>query len=454
MLIKSEIYTKSVKSLKTEILKPSPLVVVGAKTSTVLPFQNNNLFDDGVRVINLSRMPKFLELSKEGDLLVRGPVDWKEARNFCEQNGREVLTAPTEDSAYILSGLATSATGERCFGFGALRDQVHSLKYISYNGEEKKLCAMKSFAESSEIGELLVKYQKDYSKYKHFKNAPFPRFEKQTDLMIGTEGQLGVITEAVIKTKKKTPTTFFFILLPQWEKDYYPHIEIFEKVQNFRDSIYSCELIDSNSLSVLPKDENPGSGQQDLVFIEFESEYTDRIFEEFISCLKKIDLSDVFEIGATKCHELRMKVPRLTFEQNSRMGVVKKGTDVQMPPDKFQNLLDIYRDMSKLGINYNLFGHFGDAHLHFNFMPTKNNVTSCDDSLESLYEKVYCLKGSPFAEHGIGLIKKKFIKNFYGNFQMKIFSYLKEIHDPENKFFPQGYMSVGNEKKSVLKETV
>ena len=67
----------------------------------------------------------------------------------------------------------------------------------------------------------LSEYQKSYASYRHFKNAPFPRFEKETDLMIGTEGQLGVITEAIIATKKKVPTSFFFILTTVLGRSFY-----------------------------------------------------------------------------------------------------------------------------------------------------------------------------------------------------------------------------------------
>jgi len=444
-MIKSEIYIRSIKSLISHIKMCENIVVLGGKTSTVIPYQIPKPFSSRTKMMNLSQMPKELSLDSYGNLLIRGPVDWREARVYCESNGREILTAPTEDTAHILSGLATSATGERCFGFGTLRDQVTSLKYLNFEGELKSLVANEKFKVPERFKSALFNYQKHYEAYKKFKNAPFPRFQKQTDLMIGTEGQLGVITEAVIETKKKAPTSFFFMLLPKWEDDYSAHLEIFKKVQSHRGQIYSCELIDSNSLSVLPKEENPGNGSQDLIFIEFETTKSDYIFENFVSSLTQLSLENIFEIGAAKCHELRMKVPRLTFEKNSLMGVVKKGTDVQVHPAEFKKLLDIYRKMGQVGVDYNLFGHFGDAHLHFNFLPAKDQTHLCDKALEKLYNQTKDLNGSPFAEHGIGLIKKKFIQQFYGNSQHCLFKALKSIHDPENKFFPEGFMSISDE---------
>jgi glycolate oxidase len=123
------------------------------------------------------------------------------------------------------------------------------------------------------------------------------------------------------------------------------------------------------------------------------------------------------------------------------MGVTKKGTDVQVSSEHFRDLLDFYRGYTKLGVDYNLFGHFGDAHLHFNFMPTPDKNDFCNSELLKLYHQVQLWHGSPFAEHGIGLLKKKFIGPFYSEAQKKVFRELKKQFDPRGQFFPEGFMS-------------
>ena len=116
-------------------------------------------------------------------------------KQYCQSKGLEILTSPTEESAFVLSGLATSCTGERCFGYGTLRDQVVRLKYLNYQAEEVELSSDDPIENIIDGGEVLKNYQSDYKSYENFKNAPFPRFEKATDLQIGAEGQLGVVTE-------------------------------------------------------------------------------------------------------------------------------------------------------------------------------------------------------------------------------------------------------------------
>ena len=113
MTDKPEIYTKSLNSLISLIKDSGQVVALGGKTSTVIPYQKEQIFGEGITIINLSQLPKEMEITGEGHLRVKGPVDWREAREFCSSHGREILTAPTEDTAHILLA-ATSATGERC----------------------------------------------------------------------------------------------------------------------------------------------------------------------------------------------------------------------------------------------------------------------------------------------------------------------------------------------------
>ena len=64
--------------------------------------------------------------------------------------------------------------------------------------------------------------------------------------------------------------------------------------------------------------------------------------------------------------------------------------------------------------------------MHFNFFPKPEQQELCDDLLKEMYKKVAEMKGSPFAEHGIGLFKKKFMKDFMVKTNIKCLKYLKK----------------------------
>lgn len=437
--------TKKVCKTKDELVAHikthTPSFYFSSQTSTVIPYDKiEQYLETGSEyfICDLSQLPKDLKLKENGNLIVSGAVSWKDAREYLRPKGRNIMTAPTEELALITAGAATSCTGERCFAFGNLRSQIKLIKYINYKGSEITLESSKKLNYSSET---LTAYKNDFEIYANFKNAPFPRFETETDLLIGTEGQLGVITEVEIETTEDIQVNHLFMLMPKWEQDDRAHLEILKKVQTFRSEIILCELIDENAFSFLPEEERPNQGK-DAIFLEIKSADFEKVYEEFIMTLENVKENEIFELTESKFHNIRASIPRAVFEENSKMGVLKMGTDVQVKPENFSDLLNTYKHFSKLGIRYNLFGHFGDAHLHFNFMPKPEQVALCQKEFERLYTQVEKLKGSPFAEHGIGIIKQKYIKDFWNENQPKLFKELKNIHDPKNQFFPQGFMNL------------
>jgi len=440
MMINKRVF-KNIENLKKHIRTHEPSFYISSQTSTVIPYDKIQKVlspETDYSICDLSLMPKQMKILENGNLFVEGSVSWKDASEFLKPQGLNINTAPTAELALITAGAATSATGERCFHFGNLRSQLKKIYYLDSNGEEKELDSNKKMAILSETHE---KYNQDFNQYKEFKNAPFPRFEFETDLLIGTEGQLGVITGVELEVTKNHPVNHLFMLVPKWEDNPDAHFEIIKKIQAFREKVILCELIDENAFSFLPEEDRPNKGQ-DAIFFEVISEYFDDFYENFIMGLEFVNEDEIFELSETRFHNLRASIPRAVFEENSKMGVTKMGTDVQVKIEDFPKLLEIYKFFSKINVRYNLFGHFGDAHLHFNFMPKTTDVKTCQEEFNRLYREVKELNGSPFAEHGIGIIKQKFIGEFWTENQTTFFKELKKEHDPYNQFFPQGFMNL------------
>jgi glycolate oxidase len=183
--------------------------------------------------------------------------------------------------------------------------------------------------------------------------------------------------------------------------------------------------------------------RQDVVFLEVRTDAFEELFSEVLSRLQSTPVDQVFEISEAKYSAVRKAVPRGLFEANSRAGVTKQGTDVQVAPGQFRLLLEKYREATQLGVPYTLFGHFGDQHLHFNFNLKAEQKALCESFFKSLYDSCYEWRGSPFAEHGIGLLKQPYIRRFHSQEHLETFLALKREHDPRNQFFPGGFMSPG-----------
>jgi glycolate oxidase len=87
--------------------------------------------------------------------------------------------------------------------------------------------------------------------------------------------------------------------------------------------------------------------------------------------IEDIDLEDdeIYVMESQKFHLLRKTLPRVVAEMVSSKKIVKKGTDVQVASELFAKLIERYQHFYQSGVSGILFGHFGDAHLHFNFFP-------------------------------------------------------------------------------------
>ena len=434
-MTRSSKFFKSIEELKVHIKSSKKTIYVGAKTSTVLPFES---LPREMIVGNLACLPKSMALIQD-KLTVKGPVSIKEARSYLRGHGRDLYLWPTDQEAFLLSGLATSATGERSFAYGSQRDQVESIEYMGYEGQLQTLSSEKPIASLANISpELLQKYQESCSYYSGFKNGPFPFLENECDLMIGSEGQLGVITSATFKTNSLKKTAIYFIKLPRWEQSIDPHLEVLFKVQKYRRKVLTVELLDSNCLSLL--ENHSFKPHSDYLFLEIDDSGIDQITSELFAKLENISIEDVGVISHSNFEKLRTSMPRFINEHLSREKSLKKGTDVQVKLEYFAELIESYRKFSKAKVPYFLFGHFGDCHLHFNFLPKPDQMEIVEVLLEDFYRQLPIKKCSPFAEHGIGIIKKKFVDRYYNEVQKKVFKGLKDNFDPGGIFFPNGFM--------------
>lgn len=406
-----------------------PFLFTGARTSTVIPFHVTGEFErmlDDHLLVDLSLMPKSVQLD-DGILKVTGPISWREAGEFLRSKNRDLMTYPTEVEAFLLSGIATSCTGERAFQFGTLRDQLESCDIIQSDGS----LVMLDRKEKVEVDrEYLVWCQG----FQLFKNAPFPMINSQVDLAIGFEGQLGPIVSASFKTIPYQGTHWVGVPLPHWKEDLSVHMKYFDRRDEIRKFSYCCELLDRVCLQWI---DHQGLKDADYLFFEIPECNLER-------CFSFLEFNEeAISIPEKNFNELRRGIPRGVAEKLSAGRIKKLGTDVQaVDRESFAYLFKTYRSLSdELKGTSLLFGHFGDGHLHFNFLPeSTREYVNGEKALAEFYKNLDKSRFSPFAEHGIGLLKSKYMKNWQQDFHKKMWDNLKNRFDPQKKFFSKGFM--------------
>ena len=115
------------------------------------------------------------------------------------------------------------------------------------------------------------------------------------------------------------------------------------------------------------------------------------------------------------------------------------GTDIAVPNKYFNELYYFSKKLvENQGIEYVIYGHFGDSHIHLNMLPkNEEEFQNAKEIYSGLCKKAVSLEGTISAEHGIGKLKRDYLLNMYGEDIIRKMAALKVNLDP-NKIFGRG----------------
>ena len=127
-------------------------------------------------------------------------------------------------------------------------------------------------------------------------------------------------------------------------------------------------------------------------------------------------------------HSVSAKVADYISAKNLR----KVGTDTAVEDSKFK---EYYYYSVKLaessGIDFIVYGHAGNSHLHLNFLPKDEKEFQKAKSLYGeLCKKAVEFNGTVSAEHGIGKIKREYLLMMYGEKAVRQMAEIKRGFDP------------------------
>ncbi len=439
------------------------VTISGARTGTVggaIPF--------GGIVISLERLRE-LEIDTEAMTATVG------AGVILADLQKAYPPDPTEWSCQIGGTVATNASGAKSFKYGPTRNFVQRLQVIMASGEILDIRRGEYFADgdgSISIGDGTVKaptyprpdVRKNVSGY--FNAAPLDAI----DLFIGSEGTLGVITEVELSLLPKPEGFFSGIVffkeggqllafvdeVKRTVASYYlssPVTGVLDRPVFLReDSAIDPSLLeyfDANALEFISEKfpETP-HGMSGAIFFEQETHVSDEDerlgvwYEVFERYGADLDLSwfTTNDQDREKMRAFRHALPVAVNERISKYGQRKVGTDMAVPDANFASFLQYYKEtLDTSGLDYVIFGHIGDCHLHANMLP-KNADES--EKARHIYGRCVAqaimLGGTVSAEHGIGKLKRKYLAAMMGE------RYLNEMADLKKRFDPNGILSRGN----------
>lgn len=447
-----------------------PVTISGARTGTVggaIPF--------GGVVVSLERLDRIRSIDKERKLAVVEPgVILGDLQKAVDAEGLFYPPDPTEWSCQIGGTVATNASGARSFKYGATREFVRRLKVVLADGDVVEIRRGETFADENgsitvktESGRSITSKPLTYERPDVRKNVS-GYFNEQPldviDLFIGSEGTIGVIAEIELALVSKPEGFFSGIVFFGCESKLLSFVEEAKarSISNFKSDIsrsdseksdyFGASLIeyfDAKALNfICEKFPETPEGMAGAIFFEQETnaESEDALLEQWNDLLERhnADLERSWfttnEQDREKMREFRHALPVSVNERVVRNKTKKVGTDMAVPDANFSSFLRFYKDtLYASGLEYVIFGHIGDCHLHANILP-KNAIES--ERARHIYGRCVAqaimLGGTVSAEHGIGKLKRKYLAAMMGE------RYLNEMADVKMAFDPNGILGRGN----------
>ena len=133
-----------------------------------------------------------------------------------------------------------------------------------------------------------------------------------------------------------------------------------------------------------------------------------------------------------KFFESRHSIPDNALTKTRQLGGISIITDTIVPPENFQKYLQkIHNRLQKEKIEYLLFGHLGDCHLHFHLIPNDKQNQQCMEVYDYMIDLSSELGGVYSAEHGTGKRKRNDFKKCYGINAVEMVKKSKLSLDPD-----------------------
>lgn len=338
----------------------------------------------------------------------------------------------SEGSAQIGGLIATNAGGTHAFRFGMMQDLVLGLEVVLADGT---------------VWNGMREVQKDNTGYQLRK------------LFCGSEGTLGVVTQAVLKLNQKPIKKITALLAVQDSKNLLMLAkklktdagDFLSSMEFFSDVGLGMVLENISGINFPLKNRSPFYMILELSACSIHVPLETILSEIMDSAINKhIVIDGVIAMSEKQ----RLDIWRLREEQPEAQRLIgfQLKHDISVPPGKLDKFLfDAERECHSIldGVIINSFGHIGDGNVHFNLSPPpgKKNFLNKDDEFALRLGKIAIDFGGSFAaEHGIGRSKIELLNNLGNKTEQDLMKLIKNAMDKKNQLNPG--VIFNNEKES------
>jgi D-lactate dehydrogenase (cytochrome) len=368
---------------------------------------------------------------------------------------------PTESSCTLGGMVACNASGARSYLYGPVRGHISEVKMALADGDTVTLQRGATFAKKRSLtlntdgGKVMILHLPSYT-MPNTKNASGYYVSDDMDaidLLIGSDGTLGVVTEIEIGLLN-LPSVIWGVAC--FFRDENTALDFVIRIRAEINCLAAIEFFDSRTLRILSdakREKTAFSGLPTIpdgktcVYVEIHAD------DELTAKETLFELGNAMESYGDNAKNTW--VARTAFDRDKLIffrhaapecvnmiiderkkqdqAITKLGTDMAVPNKHLKTIMNRYHaDLESLGLQYAIWGHIGNNHLHVNVLP-RNAIEHAHT--KAIYKKwtetVSKLGGSVSAEHGVGKLKTVFLQVMYGDNHITEMKHIKAVFDPK-----------------------
>ena len=334
---------------------------------------------------------------------------------FINAVGERGLLYPVDPSSkgscFIGGNVAHCSGGPRVVKYGTIREYILNLEVVLPTGEVIW------------TGANTLKYSSGYN---------------LTQLMIGSEGTLGVVTKIVTKLiPKPSQSVLMLASFSENEAACAAVSAIFRagvtpSALEFMERKGVAWVIEHDDIRFDLKD-----GVNAFLMIEFDGDDMDVIFndcEKTNVVLEQFGCTDVL-LADTAGQKEELWRMRRTMAESVKSNSVYKEEDTVVPRAALPKLINGIKEIgARYGFDSVCYGHAGDGNLHINIikagMSDEDWKNRLKDGIVEIFELTAALGGTISGEHGIGLVQKDFMSIKYSEVNLNLMRSIKKVFDP------------------------
>ncbi len=438
--------------------------------------QGGAAIGSGIMMVFPAHMHRILDLDgKSGIVAVQPGVTYGKLQQTLHTHGRYLPPYPASLEYSTIGGaIANNAGGEKSLKYGNTRQYVKSLRVVLANGEvietgriskrevNKKL-GLATF--EGEVYRSLDKLCEEY--HELLSNIPLNVSKNSagyniwdikrkdgsmdlTPLFVGSQGTLGIVTEAVMSTE---PYNSHTTLIAAFFDDIQVAEQAVLELRGLSDMPSAIEVVDQHLLDFI--DQHQPNQLKDIItkpfhklvmLIEFDNHnerIRKRLAKKAQKILNKYEVTYQVERDAEKQEELwkiRRSAAALIAHVEGNLKALPIIEDGIVPPERFQEYVNgVYALFAKHNLQVAVWGHAGDGNLHlqpFLDLSQVGDRQKVFKMIDEYYNLVIGLGGSTSGEHSDGRLRAPYLQALYGQDVYQIFQKVKQIFDPYGTLNP------------------